>query len=55
MATNYEIRHRIEGQDTRRQWFRFQEDLMRQLKPEWGDNEANRHAEILIKAPFVDK
>ncbi|MFT4076240.1 MAG: Imm63 family immunity protein [Asticcacaulis sp.] len=55
MAIRFESEHRIEGQDSRRQWFLLQENLMRQLKAEWGDNEANRHAKTLIIAPFVDK
>lgn len=55
MAVRFESEHRIEGQDSRRQWFLLQESLMRKLETEWGDNEAHRHADILITAPFVDK
>ena len=55
MASDYELKHRIEGQDSRRQLFAVEENLMRQLKPEWGDNEIKRHVEILKENPFLDK
>lgn len=54
MAMSYEAAHRILGQDPRRQLFKVQDGLMRDLKPEWGDNEAARHLDILKRSPFVD-
>lgn len=37
LATNYEARHRIPGEDSRQQWFKIQEDMMRRLVHDWGE------------------
>ncbi len=53
-AGRREVRQRIKGQDSRRQWFRIQHDLMAAMKPEWGARTSAHHAEILVRAPFRD-
>jgi hypothetical protein len=52
MATQYELKNRRAGIDGRSVWFPYQEELMRQLKPEWGARLSEYHAKVLEKHPF---
>lgn len=54
LATDYELKHRIEGEDFRRQWFRKQIELMNQLSKAWGERLEKKLADILIRHPFDD-
>nr|WP_246416449.1 Imm63 family immunity protein [Nocardioides luti] len=54
-ATAHELAHRVEGEDSRRQWFGLWEEWARALDPQWGDEVAARVAGILRTAPFVDR
>lgn len=55
LAQAYEVRHRIPGQDSRRQWFALAETWLSALEPAWGAAEQERHAQILRSAPFRDQ
>jgi len=55
MATDFERRHRVEGQDSRRLWFAKQEELLGLLNPEWRERKRSHHSEILKDHPFTDK
>ena len=54
MASAHELRHRVDGQDSRRLLFATQVDLLSRLSPRWGRREAERHAMILRNHPFRD-
>lgn len=54
LAINYELDHRIHGQDVRRIVFERQENLLSQLSPSWGERRIQEHEQILQKHPFND-
>jgi len=54
-ATHFELDHRIAGQDSRRQWFALQVEMMDRLDPEWGRRMRAKQSIILQSAPFDDK
>lgn len=47
-------RIRFGKQDSRRQWFAKDVELLGELRPEWGDRKRAEYAEILGKYPFRD-
>ncbi|MEN3748509.1 Imm63 family immunity protein [Sphingomonas sp. HF-S3] len=55
MASNFEVKHRRTGEDTRRQLFAKQIEYLERLSPEWAARQEAEHAEILSRHPFVDK
>ena len=52
MATQYELENRKESQDGRLVWFPYQEKLMGDLNPSWGERLKSEHAAILREHPF---
>ena len=54
VAVPYASRHRIPGQDFRRQLFARQEELLGRISGEWAARAARDHAATLAKHPFVD-
>lgn len=54
MASDWELRHRVDGQDTRRLLFRRQVELLASLSPEWARRQGLRHDAILRSHPFQD-
>jgi hypothetical protein len=54
-ATTFELDHRIAGQDSRRQWFALQAEMMDRLDLEWGRRMRANQNIILQTAPFNDK
>lgn len=54
MACDYELKNRIEDQDSRRIMFDKQEELLGQLSNTWGQKEKAEHQGILKKHPFDD-
>jgi hypothetical protein len=54
LAVDYEVKHRIEGQDCRRLGFRRQIELLSALSKDWSDREARTHEQILGEYPFDD-
>ena len=55
IACQYELKHRIEGQDFRRLLFHYQEALLSRLSPEWAEKEAREHERILHNHPYDDQ
>ncbi|HSL44574.1 MAG TPA: Imm63 family immunity protein [Anaerolineales bacterium] len=55
LACQYELKHRIEGQDFRRLLFRYQEALLSMLSSEWAEREAREHERILQNYPYDDQ
>ena len=53
-AGRREVKQRIPGQDTRRQWMAIQRVLMAAMKPEWEARVVAHQTEILAHAPFRD-
>jgi hypothetical protein len=47
MATDWELRHRVANQDSRRGWIPRQLELLRSLSPAWEDRWRREHAELL--------
>lgn len=55
LASHYEARHRRPGEDSRRQWFDLQIDLMNRLRPEWAQRLRAHQLSVLQTFPFVDR
>ena len=43
-AGQFELKNRIEGKDGREIWFPYQEQLLSEMKPEWGERKKKEHA-----------
>ena len=54
LASNFESRNRIDGQDFRRVMFAKQIELLQLLNPAWASAEAEKHRIILLSHPFND-
>jgi hypothetical protein len=54
MAANYELKHRIKGQSTRRVMFAKQERMLGVLDEKWRLRCIQEHEQILIEHPFDD-
>ena len=52
VATQYECEKRQEGIDGRTIWFPYQEKLMADLRPEWGERLKKEHRDTLARYPF---
>jgi hypothetical protein len=55
MACTYELNHRLEGQDFRRILFSYQEGLMTQLSPAWGNRNKLELNKVFEQYPFEDE
>jgi hypothetical protein len=53
VASRFELAHRVKGQDSRRIWFKKQEELLEKLDPAWGEKCKKHHAAILKDHPFM--
>ena len=45
----------LPGQDSRRQWFKLQEDYLAVLSPAWAARQEKEHADILARYPYRDR
>src|SRR6266850_2574398 len=54
LACDYEVNHRRDGEDFRRQLFQYQGALLDQLNPEWAIRHNLEIRDILVANPFVD-
>lgn len=54
MALRFELDNRIESEDSRRQMFTKQEDLLGLLSDKWREREQKEHQSILRRKPFDD-
>ncbi|MDR3680383.1 MAG: Imm63 family immunity protein [Flavipsychrobacter sp.] len=54
MAGDFEVRHRIKGEDSRRQRFAKQEALLLILNPEWCERTKQYHQSVIANHPFRD-
>lgn len=54
LAVKHELDHRIAGRDVRRVLFAYQQGLLSQLFPTWGERRKQEHEQILQKHPFND-
>ncbi|MHA3774771.1 Imm63 family immunity protein [Verrucomicrobiota bacterium sgz303538] len=55
VACDYELAHRIPGQDSRRLLFARQVELLALLSPLWAEREKLDHERILQQHPFSDQ
>jgi hypothetical protein len=55
LACDFEVKHRRKNEDSRRQLFAKQEELLGMLNKEWRIREQKEHQEILKRHPFNDK
>lgn len=53
-ASDWELRHRREGEDSRRQWFQLEVELLAKVSNLWAGRARERHQEILREHPFRD-
>ena len=54
LASRYELRHRRENEDSRRQWMALHVSLLRRMSNDWAAREKMRYEEILAQSPFSD-
>ena len=54
LAVRWEVSHRRDGEDPRRQMFAKQIELLEILSPPWAAREAQDHRRILLRHPFND-
>jgi hypothetical protein len=54
LAGIYELKHRVENQDSRRLMFKRQVELLSILSPKWGEMKAREHERILAQHPYDD-
>ncbi|MDB5974396.1 MAG: immunity 38 family protein [Nevskia sp.] len=52
VASEYELKHRIPGQDSRRILFAKNLELLEKLNPQWREREALRQDGILMHHPY---
>lgn len=52
MATTYELQNRIPDTDGRSVWFPYQERLMANLNPAWGERLRKEHQDVLANHPL---
>jgi hypothetical protein len=55
LSCDYELAHRVEGQDFRRILFQHQVELLARLSAQWADRQEQEHEEILKEHPFEDR
>ena len=54
LACDYELAHRVAGQDFRRLLFARQLGLLASLSPAWAERKSRAHQQILQQYPFDD-
>ena len=54
IASGYELAHRIAGEDSRRQMFAKQIELLTAINPEWAAQKAEYYRQLLLRHPFND-
>ena len=54
LAGQFELRHRVKGQDSRRLLFSKQIELLKLLSPQWAESRAEQQLKILRTYPFND-
>jgi hypothetical protein len=54
LAGDFEVNHRVPGQDCRRLLFAKQVELLQGLDPAWGQRRMREHDRILHEHPFRD-
>lgn len=54
MASDWELQHRIEKEDFRRQLFRKDVELISKVRNEWGRRKKEKYEKILGGRPFDD-
>lgn len=54
LAVDWEVNHRHDWEDPRRQMFAKQIELLSALSPEWAAREAEQHRQTLMRHPFRD-
>jgi hypothetical protein len=54
MSSDFELRNRRPGEDSRRQLFAKQEALLGQLSTQWRERKLEEHRRILTGHPFND-
>ena len=55
MALDWEVQRRIQGEDSRRQLFRKDIELMSQVNQHWAERKKERYENILGEHPFDDR
>jgi hypothetical protein len=55
LAGKYELKQRVENQDSRRLIFKHQIELLSKLSPKWGEMNAQEHERILEGHPYDDQ
>ena len=53
IACSWELKHRKENEDSRRQLFSKQIELLNKINPEWAARKAKYHEQVLKKNPFT--
>ncbi|MFB3430644.1 MAG: Imm63 family immunity protein [Phycisphaerales bacterium] len=54
-ACTWEMWHRREGEDSRRQWFKLEIELLQLFSEEWAERKREEQREVLKTHPFRDE
>jgi hypothetical protein len=54
LARTWELKNRIEGQDSRRLWFKKEIELLEKVNPEWATRKEAEQKQVLAEHPFND-
>ncbi|MDP3068787.1 MAG: Imm63 family immunity protein [Opitutaceae bacterium] len=54
MASDFEVKHRKPNEDSRRQLFTKQIELLSSMNPDWGRRRAEELRQVLSEHPYVD-
>ncbi len=54
LARTWELKNRLEGQDSRRLWFKKEVELLKSVNPEWASRKEAEQMQVLSEHPFND-
>ena len=54
MASEYELRHRVPGQDFRRLLFKKHSELLAEVNSQWSQRKQTEYDQVLVDHPFCD-
>lgn len=54
LARDWELKRRVDGQDSRRMWFAKEVKLLQTINPEWAERKKRYQQGVLKEHPFND-
>lgn len=54
IAQKWELKNRVQGQDSRRLWFQKHLEILQFIKKEWAERQSREQQQVLSEHPFDD-